>query len=229
MPPTTPPSSWLPAPPSSPGRANRFGTKLAPWPTDSQPSGTGDLGDGGSEGGASVHYGNPWQDPPSHRDPVRQARASMPWPVTVWLAGASGAQPGSALLRGLTVSSVMVAQGEPPLLAGLLPPLSDLAEVIAVPGATFTVSVLGQGQQRYARHFSGEPTIPDQELAYASSPFGPVLSDVPTWLGCRCRSGREFGWSLLVEAEVVEAHTTSAAVGLAWYRGGFARVLGEHR
>src|SRR5581483_11327261 len=121
--------------------------------------------------GAALRYGNPWQGSADQRDAVRQLRGRMPAPVTVWLAflGPGGLGPGG--VTGLTISSALLAQGQPPLVAGLLPPLSDLAEVLSSPGSPFTVLLLGDGHQRYARHFSGEPAFPPDELTFETSTF----------------------------------------------------------
>jgi flavin reductase (DIM6/NTAB) family NADH-FMN oxidoreductase RutF len=144
----------------------------------------------------------------------------MPLPVTVWLAGAAGPGP----LVGLTVSSVLLAQGQPPLLGGLVGPLTDLAEAISGAGAAFVVHVLADGHQRLAKHFSGELPAPADLLAAEPSPHGPLLKVVSERLLCRTRASQEFGWSLFVEAEIEHVTPPAPAAGLAWYRGDFVRL-----
>ena len=63
--------------------------------------------------GSALRYGHPWADLPSERDPIRRARARLPAPVTVWTAG-------DTEWAGLTVSSLVLAQGEPGRLVGLV-------------------------------------------------------------------------------------------------------------
>jgi 3-hydroxy-9,10-secoandrosta-1,3,5(10)-triene-9,17-dione monooxygenase reductase component len=55
----------------------------------------------------------PFAVPPERRDPTRRLRGRLVAPVTVWTAGRP---PGGA---GLTVSSVLVAEGDPARLAWL--------------------------------------------------------------------------------------------------------------
>jgi flavin reductase (DIM6/NTAB) family NADH-FMN oxidoreductase RutF len=108
------------------------------------------------------------------------------------------------------------------MVAGLVGPLTDLGEHLAsVPGARFVVHVLGSGHRRLAEHFAGDVPAPEEMLATATSAFGPLLRAVPDRLFCRTVSTRDFGYSLLVEAEVADADVATSGPGLAWYRGSF--------
>ena len=93
-------------------------------------------------GGASLRYGDPWASPPEARDPVRRLRGHLVLPVTIWTAGTVEGTEGSERTVdnepgpekmppvGLTVSSVVLSQGAPPMLAGLISPASDFADVL---------------------------------------------------------------------------------------------------
>lgn len=168
--------------------------------------------------------------PADDQDAVRAARGRLPLPVTVWTALAAGGsdRPGTPALCGLTISSVMLAQGQPPMVAGLVAPLSDLAEVICAPDAPFVVHLLHDGHQRLAQHFSGELPAPDDLLGTEASAHGPVLSAVTDRLGCRTTRWAELGWSTLVEAEVEATALGPQGRPLAWYRGAFTS-LGRQR
>lgn len=144
----------------------------------------------------------------------------MVLPVTVWLAGPTADGP----LCGLTVSSVLIAQGRPPQLAGLVSPESDLAEAICKPGGRFVVHLLGAAHRRLAQHFSGELPAPAGQLQAEASAHGPVLKAVDDRLACRCLSWKDFGWSVLVEAEVDAVTGGPARAGLAWYHGSYRTV-----
>jgi flavin reductase (DIM6/NTAB) family NADH-FMN oxidoreductase RutF len=145
-------------------------------------------------------------------------------PVTAWLTGAVAP---SAPLVGLTVSSLVVAPGSPARLAGLVSPATDLAEAVCAPGARFVVHVLGPPHRRLARHFAGELPAPPADLAAVASDHGPVLAQVADRLACTTSTWRDFGWSVLVEAEVDEVALGPGGPALAWYHGNFTTISRE--
>jgi 3-hydroxy-9,10-secoandrosta-1,3,5(10)-triene-9,17-dione monooxygenase reductase component len=170
-------------------------------------------------GGATLRYGDPWAEPPEARDPVRRLRGHLVLPVTIWMAGngEEGMPP-----VGLTVSSVVLAQGAPPVLAGLISPASDFADVLADSSSgRFVVQLLGSSHRRLAQHFAGELPAPDELLITRPSAHGPVLESVPDRMFCRMTASKPFGWSLLIEAQVEETRVGEPGRGLAWYHGGF--------
>ena len=167
--------------------------------------------------GSALRYGNPWADPPSERDPIRRARARLPAPVTVWTAG-------EREWAGLTVSSLMVVQGQPGRLVGLVGPDTDLAEAMEGTGA-FVVHLLADRPEhrRLAQHFSGSLSADPELLQVEPSPHGPRLLAAPDQLDCRVSSHHPFGWSELVEAEIEEVRLGPPRSGLIWYRSEFHR------
>jgi flavin reductase (DIM6/NTAB) family NADH-FMN oxidoreductase RutF len=118
---------------------------------------------------------------------------------------------------------VVIAQGAPAFLAGLIGPDTDLAEMISDTG-TFVVHLLNDHHRRLAQHFAGTLPAPDSELVVAASSHGPVLSVVEDRLYCRVAGRRPFGWSLLVESVIERAEVGPAEPGLAWYRGRYHRL-----
>ncbi len=172
--------------------------------------------------GSSLHYGNPWADPSSERDPVRQARARLPAPVTVWTAG-------DGAWAGLTVSSVMLAQGEPAHLIGLIGPDTDLAEIVERAGV-FVVHLLvdSPDHRRLAQHFAGTLPAGPALLQLEPSPHGPRLVAAPDQLACRVTRSSPFGWSQLIDADIEHVRLGSSGgptstPGLVWYRGEYRR------
>jgi flavin reductase (DIM6/NTAB) family NADH-FMN oxidoreductase RutF len=171
---------------------------------------------------SSLRYRNPWADPPSERDPVRQVRARLPAPVTVWTAGSGDGW------TGLTVSSLMLAQGQPGQLLGLIGPDTDLAELVAHRGM-FVVHLLADRAEhrRLAQHFAGTLSADPDLLQVDNSDHGPRLRSAPDQLACRLSGRRPCGWSELVEAAIEDVRwgTTPppSRPGLLWYRGGFRR------
>ena len=138
----------------------------------------------------------------------------MPAPVTVWATG-EGAQ-----RRGLTVSSMLLAAGEPDRVLGLIDPDSDFWE--ADP-ATWTVNVLGAEHRFLADAFAGTVPAPGGPFTlgdWSDSEWGPVLGGTAGWIGVRLTEGepRQVGWGLLVEG-VVESVTVGSADALIHLRG----------
>lgn len=156
-----------------------------------------------SEPGGFVHDSDPFVTPEEARSPVRRLRGRVPAAVTLWTA------PGPA---GLTVSSVLVADGEPGRLLGLVDEESDLWAAASAAGV-FAVAPLQVGHQRLADRFAGlmpAPGGPFTGYEWRQTPYGPVLAELSTWVGCRLDGARAMGWSLLVEATVVEVSLGAA-------------------
>ena len=117
----------------------------------------------------------PFAVPPQRRDPARRLRGRLVAPVTVWTAGHP---PGGA---GLTVSSVLVAEGRPARLLGLIDPTSAFWEAAQEIGA-FVVHVLAAGDRALAERFSEvRPPIrgPFERLEVAESPWRPGAGWAP--------------------------------------------------
>jgi len=142
----------------------------------------------------TIHDTHPFADPPSARDAVRAFRGRLASGVTLWTAA------GERRPAGLTVSSVMVANGVPPRILALLDPLSDLCEALLDSQAA-AVTVLGRDQLRLAEIFAGQapaPGGPFRQAAFSDTAWGPVPTEATTWAGVRLEDSRPVGWSLLV-------------------------------
>ena len=162
----------------------------------------------------SIHDTHPFATPEGERDPLRQFRGRSPAPVGLWTAGEAGGR------VGLTVSSFLVADGDPARVLGLLDEDSELWE--AEP-ESFVVHLLAPGQEYVAEVFAGaapSPGGPFRQGAWTASRWGPVLSGAAGWLGCRRveEPPRHVGWALLVEA-VVEHAEVGTADALSHVRG----------
>jgi flavin reductase (DIM6/NTAB) family NADH-FMN oxidoreductase RutF len=149
----------------------------------------------------SIHPEHPFLPPEDERDPVRRLRGRLGGTVTLWTAGEGTAR------AGLTVSSRMVAAGEPAHALALLDPDSDLAQ--ALQDSTRCVLQLLEWRHRdVADAFAGAPAPggPFTRGAWEQSAWGPRLTDAPAWAGGRLVEARELGWSLLVDVvlETVE-------------------------
>lgn len=166
----------------------------------------------------SIHTGHPFATPEGDRRPLRRLRGRLPLPVTVWTAATGGRR------AGWTVSSLQVADGDPPEVLGLIDPDSDLADLLPAAG-TVAVSLLGWDHRGLADAFAGlapAPGGPFRMATWTDTAWGPVLDAAPGWLGVRVRPGPDTaGWSLLVRGEVEHAEVAPGPPGaaLAYLRG----------
>ncbi len=143
----------------------------------------------------TIHSEHPFLDPDA--DPVRRLRGRLGGTVTLWT---SGEDPRA----GLTVSSVMVAGGEPGRLLGLLDPDSDLREVLGATGRA-VVQLLAWGHRDLAEAFAGQlpsPGGPFRMGEWESTDHGPLLLTASTWATVELESVETVGWSDLVVARI---------------------------
>jgi flavin reductase (DIM6/NTAB) family NADH-FMN oxidoreductase RutF len=162
----------------------------------------------------TIHGEHPFLPPDDERRPLRRFRGRLPAPVTLWAAGAGRDR------VGLTVSSVLVGDGEPAVVLGLIDDDSAFWE-----GApeVFTVGLLAPGQEYLADAFAGTVPAPGGAFrlgTWEQTAWGPVLDGGAGWLGVRRVAGdpRHAGWALLVEG-VVEHVELGSAEPLAHVRG----------
>lgn len=173
----------------------------------------------GQGGGVTIHPGDPFATPEQDRTPVRRLRARLVAPVTLWTA------PGPA---GLTVSSVLVADGDPGRVLGLVDDESDLWPAIER-GGVFTVSPLPARAHQLADRFAGLAPAPGGLFVHEQwrdTPYGPVLATADTWTGCRFAEARRCGWALLVEGTIEQVSLGDDPPPLAHYRGRYT-VAGD--
>jgi len=147
------------------------------------------------------------------RSPLRRLRRRLPAAVTLWTA------PGPA---GLTVSSTVVADGDPGRLLGIVDEESALWEAVEDSGR-FAVTTLTSDDRQLADRFAGLLPAPGGLFgtagAWTPSDYGPVPAGHGTWAGCRLDSGRPFGWGLLVEATIETLEVGDPGAPLIHHRG----------
>jgi flavin reductase (DIM6/NTAB) family NADH-FMN oxidoreductase RutF len=168
----------------------------------------------------TIHTEHPFLDPEPQRDPLRRLRGRLGGTVTLWTAEADGDR------AGLTVSSVMVAAGEPGHVLALVDPDSDLAEAIAGSG-TAVVQLLEWEHRDLADAFAGVAPAPGGPFTLASwvdTDWGPVLQGASAWAGLRfVEPSREVGWSLLVDGVVEHVRLGESSRPLVHRRGRYVR------
>ena len=165
---------------------------------------------------------DPFATPLEERRLDRRFRGRLVAPVTVWTAGSGDRR------AGLTVSSLLVAEGEPAVVLGLIDPLSELFDVLVERG-TFVVHVLEAADQRLAGIFAGAyPVNPFEEVETVSGEFGPVISGARHTLGCLFGGSEELGFQMLVRGRVDAFEILADAVQpLVRYRGRYRRLSAE--
>lgn len=163
----------------------------------------------------TIHREHPFIDPVSARDSVRQLRGRLAAGVTLWTTGAAGDR------AGLTVSSLMVATGNPARVLGLLDPLSDLVDAIEST-RTVAVSVLRRDEHYLSEVFAGRapaPGGPFTQAEFVDTPWGPVLAGERSWAGLRVESTAEVGWATLVTGVVEQVAVADEPDPLLHHRG----------
>ncbi|MCB0895381.1 MAG: flavin reductase [Nocardioides sp.] len=140
----------------------------------------------------TIHDTHPFADP--EPDPVRRLRGRLGGRVALVTAGDLERR------AGLTVTSLMVAGGEPARVLVLVDPDSDLAEEVERTGRA-VVQLLGWGHRDLAEAFAGTapaPGGPFRAASFEDSAWGPRLADATTWAGTALESATEVGWSRLL-------------------------------
>ncbi len=161
----------------------------------------------------TIHSSHPFADP--EPDPLRRFRGRLGGAVTLW---ASGTGPARA---GLTMTSVMVANGEPARVLGLVDPDSDLAEALVRTGRA-VVQLLAWEHRDLADAFAGTAPAPGglfRQAAFEQTEWGPRLADADTWLGVSLESRVDVGWSTLVTCTVDEVNIGAETSPLVHRRG----------
>jgi flavin reductase (DIM6/NTAB) family NADH-FMN oxidoreductase RutF len=124
------------------------------------------------------------------------------------------------------VSSVLVAEGEPARLLGLIDPTSALWEAAQATGA-FVVHVLAAGDRALAERFSEvRPPIrgPFERLEVAESPWGPVLGGSRPHAACRLVGSAPVGHAELVEGVIEQLELPDLEDPLAYLHGRYRSV-----
>ena len=168
----------------------------------------------------TIHSDHPFLEPESERDPVRRLRGRLGGTVTLWTCGADGDR------AGLTVSSLMVANGSPAHALALVDPDSDFADALRTSG-TAVVQLLEWPHRDLADAFAGIAPAPGGLFTlgeWEETRWGPRLADTSTWAGVRLDGdSREVGWSLLVDAVIEHVEVGAERQPLVHRRGRYLR------
>lgn len=171
----------------------------------------------------TIHNEHPFLTPEPDRNPLRRLRGRLASPVTILTAGQAADR------AGLTVSSVLVLDGEPGLILAVIDPLSDLHDAL-VESERAVLNLLGWRHRQLADAFgyiAPAPGGPFRLAEWTESKWGPVLSDAPAWAGCRRTEQplRPAGWGVLAELAVEHTQIGPDDEPLVHHRGRY-RELG---
>jgi flavin reductase (DIM6/NTAB) family NADH-FMN oxidoreductase RutF len=167
----------------------------------------------------TIHSHHPFLDPESERDPVRRFRGRLGGSVSLWTSGSEGAR------AGLTVSSLVVAAGEPARVLALVDPDSDLADAIEETGRA-VVHLLSWEHRDLADAFAGVTPAPGGAFRlgeFEATDWGPRLVSAPAWAQVSLEDSQPVGWSSLIACVVDDVGLGEDAPPLVHRRGRYQR------
>jgi flavin reductase (DIM6/NTAB) family NADH-FMN oxidoreductase RutF len=144
----------------------------------------------------TIHSSHPFADP--EPDPVRRFRGRLTGTVALLTAGDADDR------AGLTVSSLMVANGEPARVLALVDPDSDLAEAVGRSGRA-VVQLLSWTHRDLAEAFAGTAPAPGGAFRtgeFEDTDWGPRLAGATSWAATTLESVTTVGWSTLLTLTV---------------------------
>ena len=168
----------------------------------------------------TIHASHPFLEPEGERDPVRRLRGRLGGTVSLWTAGTPQDR------AGLTVTSWLVAGGEPGRVLALLDPDADLTDVLLTTGRG-VVQLLRWQHRDLADAFAGvapAPGGPWRMAGWTDTPYGPRLDTADTWADVSVESDVPTGWSRLVTCALDEVVVGEDADPLVHRRGRYVRA-----
>ncbi len=158
---------------------------------------------------------------PEDRNPVRRFRGRLAMPVTIVTSGTGSDR------AGLTVSSVLVMEGDPGEVLLLVNPHTDLWDAVEETDRLL-IHICSPAHRGLAEVFAGRQPNPGGMFAGVKATdgdWGPVLEDVPNRLGVRVTSMDPAGWSGVVRGVIEHVEVSGMDDPLVYFRGRY-RTLG---
>ncbi len=169
-----------------------------------------------------IHEGeHPFIPPEDERDPVRRLRGRLAAPVTIVTAGDAGNR------AGLTVSSLMLAEGDPGSVHFLLGPTADVYDAMTRTDR-LVVHVLAGESRTLSEVFAGRrpsPGGPFVGVTTTDSEWGPVIEEIEDRAYCSGVSVTEHGYSLLVSASIDQVAIADLTNPLLYFRGSYRGLV----
>lgn len=164
-----------------------------------------------------IHGDNPFAESTGQRDPVRRLRGRLTAPVTIVTSGGGDSR------TGLTVSSLVVVEGNPGLVQLVVGPTADLWDAAEKTGR-FVIHVCHQEDRDLAQVFAGLRPSPGGIFAgidVLQSEYGPVIEHLINRAYCRFVAKREAGYSGLIEGEIDRIEAADIGDPLVYFRGAY--------
>lgn len=167
-----------------------------------------------------VYREDPFRTPAAEREPSRRFRGRLTSGVTIWTSN------GPEGPTGLTVSSLLLAEGEPSRILGLINDTTDLFEAIRSSGR-FVVHVVDAEHQRWADILAGLYPMPGgifSALKWAETGYGPAISDLPNRAMVELEDITDAGYQQLVRGKVGRFELADLSEPLVYFRGRYRRL-----
>lgn len=160
----------------------------------------------------TIHSDHPFLPPREQRQPARRLRSLLPSPVSVWASGSGRKR------DGWTISSMLVANGEPAQLIALVDEDCDWWEVFRETTHA-VVNVLGPGQGPVSDVFARvapSPGGPFRTGAWEDTEYGPKLVGAAAWafVSLLPEKPEAVGWGILIRARVDEIEIADRVAAL---------------
>ena len=162
-----------------------------------------------------IHKEHPFMTPPDLRDPARQLRGRLASGVTLLTSG------GPDHRTGLTVSSLLIAEGEPSRVVALVGEATDLWFAIEQSGS-WVLHVLGSGDRQLSDTFAGVRPSPGGlfvGLDVEDTPWGPAVATLGVRAYCRLERSVETGFHRLVTGTIDQIDFEDLDEPIVYYRG----------
>lgn len=148
----------------------------------------------------TIHSSHPFLPPRDQREPVRRLRGRLPAPVSIWTSTDGERR------DGWTISSMMVANGEPGEIVALVNEDADWWDLFRETGRA-CVNVLASGQGAVSDVFARTAPSPGGVFRtgeWSDGDFGPRLAGASAWVDVSLVDAdpETVGWGLLVRARI---------------------------
>jgi flavin reductase (DIM6/NTAB) family NADH-FMN oxidoreductase RutF len=168
-----------------------------------------------------IHSEHPFRPAPDDRDPARRFRGRLAAGVTIVTSGSESER------TGLTISSLLVVEGDPALALLVVGPTTDLWDR-AAETRRFIIHICRYDDIRLADVFAGLAPSPGglfTNVATEPTEWGPVLTDLPDRAYCSFQSTEEVGWSGLMVGRIDRVEVSDLTNPMVHFRSAYRRLF----